>query len=336
MNNKWNIIFYKWEDWNIKINVIFEGETIWLSQKQIWEVFWTTKQNISLHLQNCFESWEISEKATVKNFLTVQKEWNREVKRDVNFYNLDAILSVWYRVNSVKATQFRIWANNILKEYIIKGFTMDDERLKNWEHFWKDYFDELLARIREIRASERRFYQKITDIYATSDDYNWKAQISRDFFAEVQNKFLYAVCWKIAGELEYSRVNSEEKNMWLTSWKWQKTWWKIIKTDIIIWKNYLDEEEIETLNLLISWYLDFAELQVKKKNVMTMENWIKKTKNFLELNDMNILEWKWKIYKEQADEKAWTEYNKFRIEQDKKYLSDFDEFASQVNKKIIR
>jgi len=332
----WEILFYKSDDGNIKINVIFENDTIWLSQKQMWELFDTSKQNISSHLQNCFETWEISEKWTVKDFLTVQKEWSREIKREVAFYNLDAIIAVWYRVNSYKATKFRMWSNKILQEYVIKWFVMDDERLKNWSHFWKDYFDELLARIREIRASERRFYLKITDIYATSDDYDSKSQISQDFFAEVQNKFLYAVSYNTAGELINSRANAEEPNMWLTSWKWQKTWWKIIKTDITVWKNYLSEDEIDTLNLLISWYLDFAELQAKKWKVMYMKDWVGKTKFFLELNDMELLEWKWNIAKTTADKKATNEYNKFRVEQDNNYIWDFDKFVQEVEKKKLK
>ncbi len=334
MENNWNIIFYKWEDWNIKINAIFEGETIWLSQKQMADVFWIDRSWISRHLKNIFEEWELEEKVVCADFTHTTDhgaiDWKTQ-KSSTVIYNLDAILSVWYRVNSAKATQFRIWANNVLKEYIIKGFAMDDERLKNGDHFWKDYFDQLLARIREIRVSERRFYQKITDIYATSNDYNSDATISRDFFAEVQNKFLYAICGKTSGELKYSRVNSEKPNMWLMNWKWQNTWWKIVKTDIVVWKNYLNEEEIWTLNLLVSWYLDFAELQAKKWKVMNMKDWINKTSKFLELNDMSILEWKWKISKKQADEKVWNEYEKFRVQQDKKYLSDFDKFVWQIN-----
>jgi len=335
-NNKWEILFYKSDEWDIKINVIFENETIRLSQKQMWELFDTSKQNISLHLQNCFESWEISEEATVKDFLTVQIEWNREVKREVTFYNLDAIIAVWYRVNSYKATKFRIWATNVLKEYIIKGFAMDDERLKNGSHFWKDYFDELLARIREIRASERRFYQKITDIYTTSADYDSNALITKDFFAEIQNKFLFAVSGHTAPELEYYRADAEKPNMELTSWKAQKTWWKIVSTDIKIWKNYLNEEEITNLNLLVSWYLDFAELQARKWKVMYMQDWVNKTKSFLEVNDMELLNWKWTLSKRQAEEKAEEEFEKFRVLQDKNYIWDFDKFVMEVTKKKLK
>ena len=332
-SNTWEILFYKSEEGDIKINVIFEDETIWLSQKKMWELFWVETNTINYHLSEVFNSWELSEESVIRNFrITASDGKNYNTKH----YNLDTIIAVWYRVNSYKATKFRVWATNVLKEYVIKGFAMDDERLKNWSHFWKDYFEELLARIREIRASERRFYQKITDIYATSDDYDPNSQISRDFFAEVQNKFLYAVSNNTAPEIIHSRANSDKPNMWLTSWKAQKTGWKIVKTDITVWKNYLSEEEIDTLNLLVSWYLDFAELQAKKWNVMYMKDWVKKTKDFLQLNDMELLEWKWNISKESADKKAIWEYEKFRVEQDRSYIGDFDRFVQEVEKKKLK
>ncbi|NUJ98124.1 virulence RhuM family protein [Candidatus Gracilibacteria bacterium] len=334
--NSGEIIFYNSEEGDIKINVIFENETIWLSQKQMGELFDTSKQNISLHLQNCFETGEINEEATVKNFLTVQKEGEREVKREVTFYNLDAIIAVGYRVNSYKATKFRIWATNVLKEYVIKGFVMDDERLKNGSHFGKDYFEELLARIREIRASERRFYQKITDIYATSVDYDSKAQITKDFFAEVQNKFLFAVSGSTAPELEYHRSDSSKPNMGLTTWKSQKTGGKILTTDIKIGKNYLTEEELTNLNLLVSGYLDFAELQARNGKVMKMQDWIDKTRSFLELNDMKVLDGKGTISKIQAEEKVEKEFEKFRVLQDKEYIGDFDKFVKEVTSKSLK
>lgn len=331
-NKTWEILFYSSDEWNIKINVIFEGDTIWLSQKQIAEVFWVDISTINEHLKNIYNSWELSQEWTIGNFPIVQKEWTREVKRNISFYNLDIILSVWYRVNSYKATKFRIWANSILKEFVIKWFSIDDERLKNWNIFWKDYFDELLARIREIRASERRFYQKITDIFATSFDYDSSSEITKNFFASVQNKFLYAVSQNTAPELIYNRADSEKINMWLTTWKFQKSWWKILSTDIKIWKNYLSENELENLNLLVSWYLDFAELQAKKWKIMKMQDWVEKTKNFLQLNDMEILVWKWKISKKQAEQKAETEFEKFRIQQDKNYVWDFDRFLLEMRK----
>ncbi len=334
--NSWEIIFYKSEEWDIKINVIFENETIWLSQKQMWELFWVQENNITYHLWNIYNEEELDKNSTTQKIWVVQKEWNREVNRKVDFYNLDAIIAVWYRVNSYKATKFRIWATNVLKEYVIKWFVMDDERLKNWPHFWKDYFEELLARIREIRASERRFYQKITDIYATSVDYDSRAQITKDFFAEVQNKFLFAVSWSTAPELEYHRSDASKPNMWLTTWRSQKTWWKILTTDIKIWKNYLTEEELTNLNLLVSWYLDFAELQARNWKVMKMQDWIDKTRSFLELNDMKVLDWKWTISKIQAEEKVEKEFEKFRVLQDKDYIWDFDKFVKEVTSKSLK
>lgn len=330
-NNTWEILFYNSEEWDIKINVIFENETIWLSQKQMWELFWCTKENIIWHLKNIFKEWEVDENSVTKDFLVTALDWK---KYNTKHYNLDAIIAVWYRVNSYKATKFRIWSNKILQEYIIKWFAMDDERLKNWSHFWKDYFDELLARIREIRASERKFYLKITDIYATSIDYDKTAEMTKNFFAEIQNKFLYAVSKNTAPELIYSRANSKKDYMWLTSWKSQKIWWKIVETDIVIWKNYLSEKEIDKLNLLVSWYLDFAELQIKNWKLMKMEDWIKKTKNFIEMNDMELLIWKWKISKKEANKKANNEFKVFRIEQDKNYIWDFDEFVQKINKTV--
>ncbi len=331
--NSWEIIFYNSEEWDIKINVIFENETIWLSQKQMWELFDCTKENVIGHLKNIFNEREVDENSVTKDFLVTASDWKNY---NTKHYNLDAIIAVWYRVNSYKATKFRIWATNVLKEYVIKWFVMDDERLKNWSHFWKDYFEELLARIREIRASERRFYQKITDIYATSVDYDSKAQITKDFFAEVQNKFLFAVSWNTAPELEYHRSDASKPNMWLITWKSQKTWWKILTTDIKIWKNYLTEEELTNLNLLVSWYLDFAELQARNWKVMKMQDWIDKTRSFLELNDMKVLDWKWTISKIQAEEKVEKEFEKFRVLQDKDYIWDFDKFVMEVTNKSLK
>ncbi|MCH2189110.1 virulence RhuM family protein [Candidatus Gracilibacteria bacterium] len=330
------ILFYTSDEGDIRVNVLFKDETIWLSQKQMGELFGTSKQNISLHLQNCYETGEILEKGTVKDLLTVQKEGNREVKREVSFYNLDAIIAVGYRVNSYKATKFRIWATSILKEYMIKGFVLDDERIKNGTHFGKDYFEELLARIREIRASERRFYQKITDIYATSHDYDANAPVSRDFFAEIQNTFLYAVSGNTASEIIHTRADSQQPHMGLTTWKSQKTGGKIVKTDITVGKNYLSENEIETLNLLVSGYLDFAELQAKKGKIMCMQDWIQKTKDFLQLNDMSLLAGKGTVSKENASKKAQGEFEKFRIDQDRNYIGDFDTFVQEIEKKKLK
>lgn len=337
--NTQNILFYKTKEWNISLKVFFKDETLWANQKQIAEIFGVDRSVISRHIKNIFESWELDKNMVCAIFAHTTQHGaiaEKTQTKEVSFYNLDLILSVWYRVNSYKATQFRIWANSILKEYIIKGFTMDDERLKNGEKFWKDYFDELLARIREIRASERRFYQKVTDIYATSINYDPKSPLSKNFFSRVQNTFLYAVSDKTAGEIIYSRADSKKENMWLTTWNSQKSWGKILSTDIQVWKNYLSESEISDLHLLISGYLDFAELQARKWKLMYMEDWIKKTEVFLKLNDMKMPTWKWTVSHEKAIKRAKEEFEIFRIEQDKNFESDFDAFVTTVQSKKIK
>ena len=227
MQNSKQIIFYKSQTWNIKINVLFQDETLWLSQKMMAELFSCSTDNIALHIKNIYESWELNEKSTSEDLSVVQKEWNREVKRNVKHYNLDTIIAVWYRVNSLQATQFRIWATNVLKEFIIKGFVMDDERLKNWDKFWKKYFEELLERIRDIRTSERIFYQKLTDLYSLSADYDKDSETTKQFFATIQNKLHFAISWNTAAEIIYDRVDSEKENMWLTTWR-DSPKWKII------------------------------------------------------------------------------------------------------------
>lgn len=330
MNNN-QIIFYKSKDWDIKIDVLLENETIWLSQKQMGELFDTSKQNISLHLQNCFEIWELSQKATVKKILTVQKEWNREVKRNVDFYNLDAVIAVWYRVNSKKATQFRIWATNILHQFIIKWFVMDDERLKNWAKFGKDYFEELLERIRDIRSSERRFYQKLTDLYSLSADYDKNSETTKEFFATVQNKLHFAISWNTASEIIYNRADAEKINMWLTNWK-ASPHGKIIKSDVVIAKNYLNEKELKTLNLLVNAYLDIAEMYAMEWQIMTMQDWKERIDDFLKWSRKDILENAWKITMKLAKEKAEKEYDKFKPKQDLLYKNDFDKLVEKVKK----
>ncbi len=336
MNQEHKIVLYQVEDTNIYVNVMFKEDTFWMTQKAMADLFECTTDNISLHLKNIYKEEELDENRTTEFFSVVQNEGQRNVKRKVKCYNLDAIIAVGYRVNSKKATRFRQWTTKTLKEYITKGFVLNDDMLKNGRPFGKDYFDELLARIREIRASERRFYQKITDIYSTSVDYDSRAQITKDFFAEVQNKFLFAVSWNTAPELEYHRSDSSMPNMWLTTWKSQKTWWKILTTDIKIWKNYLTEEELTNLNLLVSWYLDFAELQARNWKIMKMQDWIDKTRSFLELNDMKVLDWKWTISKIQAEEKVEKEFEKFRVLQDKDYIWDFDKFVKEVTSKSLK
>src|SRR3989344_4719555 len=265
----------------IKVEVFIHNENVWLTQKRMAELFGVGIPAISKHLDNIYDEGELDKNSTVSILETVQKEGNRAVTRNVEYYNLDAIISVGYRVNSARATQFRIWATKILKEFIIKGFVMDDERLKNPKNsFGKDYFEEQLARIRDIRSSERRFYQKITDIYAQcSVDYSPNSKITEDFFATVQNKLHWAITGQTAAEIIYARANSRKKNMGLTSWK-NAPQGKIRKTDITIAKNYLDKNELNLLNRIVSMYLDYAELQAKNRKIINMEDWILKLNAF--------------------------------------------------------
>ena len=235
MQNK--IIFYRSNNWDVKIDVRFENETFWMSQKMMAELFEVQENNITYHLKEIFESEELDKNWTTQKIWVVRKEGSREVKRNIDFYNLDAIIAVWYRINSKKATQFRIWATSILKEFIVKGFVLDDEMLKNWKKFWKDYFDELLERIRDIRSSERRFYQKLTDIYSLSVDYDKNSEITKNFFSTIQNKLHFAISWNTAAEIIYNRADSEKENMGLTSWKYWPDW-KILKSDVVIAKYY--------------------------------------------------------------------------------------------------
>ncbi|MFA6404969.1 MAG: virulence RhuM family protein [Candidatus Paceibacterota bacterium] len=313
-----DIILYSLPDGTLKMEVLIDGETVWLSQKQMAELFGCTLENIIFHLKNIYVDNELNEKATTKKSLVVQREGNRSVKREIQSYNLDAIISVGYRVNSVRGTQFRIWATNKLKEYIIKGFVLDDERLA--EGGKSGYFDELLERIRAIRASERNFYQKITDIYATSIDYNNDTDLTKTFFATVQNKIHFAVHGHTAAEIVLSRSNAKKKYMGLTNFK-SKT---PLEKDVFIAKNYLNEEELKQLNLIVSFYLDFAELQASNHRTMTMMDWITKLDSFLKLSEKKILVGAGIVSKENAEEKALKEYKKYCRNKDLAYISDFD------------
>ena len=274
------------------------------------------------------------ESATTEEISVVQKEGERDVKRKLKFYNLDVIIAVGYRINSKKATQFRIWASKILKEYIIKGFAMDDERLKNPNQpFGKDYFDEQLHRIRDIRSSERRLYQKITDIYAQcSIDYDVKSNITQEFFATVQNKLHWAIAGETAAEIIYHRVDSSKENMGLTSWKNAPSG-KIRKDDVSVAKNYLSKDELEFFNRIVTMYLDYAEFQAKNKNTMTMNDWVKKLDVFLNFNEQDILTHKGKVSNLVATSLAYEEYEKYKMIQDKMYISDFDKLLKELDKK---
>lgn len=318
-----DIILYTTPEGDVKVEVFFQDETVWLTINLIAELFGTTKQNISSHLQNIFDSGELVKSSTVKIFLTVQKEGKRKVSRKLEYYNLDAIIAVGYRVNSKRATHFRIWATNTLREFIIKGFVLDDKRLKQGAYFGKDYFDELLERIREIRASERRFYQKITDIYTLSVDYDPKADITKEFFATVQNKLHWAITGQTAAEIIYAKADAKKVFMGLTTWK-NAPRGKILKSDTLIAKNYLSEAHIKELNGIVSAYLDLAENRANRKILMKMNEWVKFLNKFLELSNYPILGDKGKVSKLEAELKAVQEYEKFRVKQDKAFESDFD------------
>ncbi len=312
-------LLYTAPNGKVKVEIFLHNENIWLTQAKIAELFGVERSVVTKHLQNIYTDGELNKGATCANFAQVQIEGQRQVARNVEFYNLDAIISVGYRVNSQTATQFRIWATERLKEYIIKGFTMDDERLKRGGK-WARYFEELLQRIRDIRASERNFYQKVTDIYATSIDYKKDDEMTKRFFATVQNKIHYAVHGKTAAEMIAERADSKKLLMGLTNFKGNY----ITVNDITIAKNYLSEKEIKKLNLIVSLYLDFAELQAVEEIPMKMADWTKKLDEFLKASEKKLLDNAGKISHEKAMEKANAEFEKYKKEQDKDYISDFD------------
>lgn len=318
--NKSQIIIYQTENGETKLDVRFQDETVWLTQKLMAELFQTTSQNITIHLKNIFEEGELDEAATCKDFLQVQNEGSREVKRTQKFYNLDAIISVGYRIKSHIATKFRQWATKHIREYIVKGFLLDDERLKNPDLPF-DYFEELERRIQDIRTSEKRFYRKITDIYATSVDYDPTLDISIDFFKTVQNKLHWAITGLTAAEIISFRADSTKENMGLTNWRGDK----IRKTDVIIAKNYLNEDELTELNNLVEQYLIFAQGQARRRIPMYMKDWIDKLNGFLTLNDREILNNSGSISHELAKENAEREYKIFKDSEQKKIKEiDFD------------
>jgi len=324
------ILFYTTPHNEIRIEVRLEEETFWMSQKQLSELFAVQTQTINYHLKEIFKSKELDEISTIRKIRIVQKEGGRDVQREQNFYNLDAIISVGYRVNSIEATQFRIWATKILHEFIVKGFVLDDVRLKNGTYFGKDYFNELLEKIREIRASERRFYQKITDIYKEcSVDYDVNSLVTQEFFQTVQNKLEFAIT---APEILYSRTNKDVAHMGLTTWK-NSPDGKILKSDVTIAKNYLSEKELGGLNRIVTMYLDFAENQAERAVLMKMKDWVEKLDAFLLFNGYEVLNDFGKVKKSVADKLALEHYSKFRVEQDINYRSDFDEVIVRVGMK---
>lgn len=330
--NEIQFLLYNTPDENIKVNVIVKDETLWLTQKAMAELFDVNSQAITKHLKNIFYEGELSKEVTCSKMEQVQKEGERLVKRNVEFYNLDAIISVGYRVNSQKATKFRIWATGILKEYIQKGFVLDDERLKQGNTaFGKDYFRELLERIRSIRASERRIWQQITDIFAEcSIDYDPKSQTTRQFYAMVQNKFHYAIAGQTAAEIVYNSADHTKENMGLTTWKYAPDG-RILKSDVTVAKNYLPEEQIRRLERAITGYFDYIEDLVERENTFTMEEFAASVNEFLAFRRYKILKDNGKISRRQAEEKAAAEYNEFNKTQ--KIVSDFDKLiASSKNK----
>lgn len=317
------ILLYQTSETNINVEVTFLDENFWLSQKAMGKLFEVDTRTINEHLQNIFNSVELEKKLTNRKIRIVQIEGKREVSREIDFYNLDAIIAVGYRVNSKQATQFRIWATKTLKEFILKGFVLNDEMLKNGKPFGKDYFDELLERIREIRASERRFYQKITDIYSLSADYEKDNSTTKTFFATVQNKLHWAITGKTAAEIIYTEADATKIYMGLSTWK-DAPDGKIQKSDVSIAKNYLNNAHLQELNRIVSAYLDLAENYAKRQIIMKMEDWSVFLNNFLQLSNYPILNEKGKISHLEAKIKAEMEFDKFRIIQDREYLSDFD------------
>jgi hypothetical protein len=325
-----NLILYSLPEGFVKVEVIFEEESFWLNQKRMADLFQVDVRTINEHLKNIFESGELQLDSTIRKFRIVQTEGKRKVEREIEFYHLDAIIAVGYRVNSYQATRFRIWATQTLKEYIVKGFVMDDNRLKQGKNFGKDYFDELLERIREIRASERRFYQKITDIYTLSSDYDSNAPQTKEFFASVQNKLHWAITGKTAAEIIYFSSDATKLYMGLTNWKNSPNG-KILKSDVSIAKNYLSEQHIAELNRIISAYLDLAENRALRQIVMTMNDWIVFLHSFLNLSNYPILQHLGQISAIEAKIKAESEFDKYRVIQDQNYASDFDKLLNQLN-----
>ncbi|MDD7450777.1 MAG: virulence RhuM family protein [Treponema sp.] len=325
-----NIVFYQTENADVVVNVVYKDETFWLSQKAMAAVFDVNPQAITKHLSNIYEEQELVKDSTCSILEQVQKEGKRNVKRSVEFYNLDAIIAVGYRVNSKKATKFRQWATKTLREYITKGFVLNEKLLKNGKQFGQDYFDELLEKIREIRASERRAYQKITDIFEQcSCDYDKDSETTKNFYAFVQNKLHFAVSGNTAAEIVYNRADSQKEHMGLTSWKNSPNG-KIYKSDVTIAKNYLNEKEISRLNRLVTMFIDYAELQAEDGNLMKMQDCVDAVNMFLQSNRQKVLESKGKISHEQAIEKAHHEYEIFRVIQDREYISEFDRQTKRI------
>lgn len=322
-NSTTEFLIFTSQSGETSIEARYEDNTIWLSQKLMSALFDVEENTITYHLKEIYKSNEIEKDRTTRKFRVVQQEGERTVNRNIDFYNLDAIISVGYRVNSIRATQFRQWATNVLREFAIKGYVLDRKRMENGAFLDQDYFERLLEEIREIRLSERRFYQKITDIYATSVDYNKDAPTTKTFFAKVQNKLHFAIHGKTASELIMARADSKKENMGLTSWENSPNG-KIIKTDVSVAKNYLTQDELDSLGRIVNAYLELAEERAKRQIPMTMEDWAKRLDLFLEFDDRKILKDAGKITAEIAKQHAESEFEKYRIVQDRLFESDFD------------
>lgn len=319
------VILYRTADGKVTVDVFFARDNFWLTQKTMAELFGVRIPAISKHLKNIYESGELTPEATISKMETVQTEGERRITREVEFYNLDAVIAVGYRVNSLKATHFRIWATNTLREYMVKGFVLDDQMLKNGRAFGKDYFDELLERIREIRASERRAYQKIADVFEQcSSDYQSNSEETLRFFKVVQNQLHFAVTGMTAAEIIHERADSDKPFMGLTTWK-NSPGGKIQKSDVTIAKNYLNQQEVSKLNRMVGMFIDFAELRALNHQVMTMKDWLKQVEKFLTFTEQQILKTSGNISHEMAVAKAHGEYDKFRPKQDRDYISEFDQ-----------
>ena len=331
-----NTLLYESDEGAVSIEVVIDEdqETMWATQKTMAELFNVDRSVITKHLKNIYNDGELSKISTCAKIAHVQKEGNREVKRQTTFYNLDAIISVGYRVNSKNATHFRIWATGVLKEFMVKGFVLDDELLKNGSRFGKDYFDELLERIREIRSSERRVYEKVTDIFATSYDYNPKAEVTIDFFKNVQSKLHYAVSGLTPPEIIKSRASSEKEHMGLTTWK-DAPDGKVMLSDTKVAKNYLSKDEISELNRIVNMYLDYAENQASRHKAMSMKEWAERLDKFLEFNEYQILHGRGRVSRKAADEFVKNEFEKFKPIQDKNYKSDYNKFEEKTRRLLL-
>lgn len=330
-NSTAEFLIFTAQEGSAAIEARYEDETVWLSQNLMAQLFDTSQQNISAHLQAIYLEGELDERSTHKKFLSVRREGEREVRRELEHYNLDAIISVGYRVNSTRATQFRQWATQVLRDFAIRGYVLDRERLENGTYLGEDYFERLLEEIREIRLSERRFYQKVADVYATSIDYNPASPTTNEFFATVQNKLHFAVHGHTAAELIERRVDSEAPHMGLTSWK-NAPDGKILRSDVTVGKNYLSHDELQDLSSLVNAFLELAENRARRRIPMTMQDWARRLDVFLSSDDRDLLSGAGSTTKQQADQRAVDEFEKYRVLQDAQYVSDFDRFSARVLK----